>query len=164
MRRDSFSTRHRQRGIAAVETAIAAAVVLMVLFAVFEVARLFFVVNALEEASRRGARIAAVCQVNDGAIAEIAIFNSSGGGGASSPVVGGLTTANVLLEYISDDGTVSGDPMGNYTDIDSVRVTIQNFQHELIIPFFMRSITLPDFSATLPRESLGVTREGFTTC
>lgn len=153
-----------QRGIAAVETAIAAGVVLMVLLGVFEISRLFFVTNALEEASRRGARVAAVCQVNDGAIAEIAIFNSAGGGGASSPVVGGLTTANVRLEYISNDGTVVGDPMGNYGDIDAVRVTIQNFQHQLIIPFFMRNITLPDFSSTLPRESLGVTREGLTTC
>jgi Flp pilus assembly protein TadG len=164
MSHSRFRSRREQRGIAAVETAIAAAVVLMVLFAVFEIARLFFVVNALEEATRRGARVAAVCQVNDGAIAEIAIFNSSGGGGSSSPVVGGLTTANVLLEYITNDGTVIGDPMGNYTDIDAVRVSIQNFQHELIIPFFMRTITLPNFSATLPRESLGVTREGLTTC
>jgi Flp pilus assembly protein TadG len=154
----------KQNGIAAVETAIAAAVVLMVLLGVFEIARLFFVVNALEEASRRGARVAAVCQVNDGAIAEIAIFNSAGGGGASSPVVNGLTTANVLLEYVTNTGAVIGDPMANYTDIDAVRVTIQNFQHQLIIPFFMRNITLPDFSATLPRESLGVTREGLTTC
>jgi Flp pilus assembly protein TadG len=153
----------RQKGLAAVETALVAGVVLTILFGVFEVARLFFVVNALEEATRRGARVAAVCQVTDGAINEIAIFNGSGGG-ANSPLVGGLSTANISLEYINFNGTVVGDPDTDFMDIDAVRVSIQNYQHDLIIPFFMRTITMPEISTTMPRESLGVTREGFTTC
>jgi Flp pilus assembly protein TadG len=139
----------RQKGLAAVETALVAGVVLTILFGVFEVARLFFVVNALEEATRRGARVAAVCQVTDGAINEIAIFNG---------------TANISLEYINFNGTVVGDPDTDFMDIDAVRVSIQNYQHDLIIPFFMRTITMPEISTTMPRESLGVTREGFTTC
>ncbi len=153
----------RQTGLAAVETAFVAALVLIVLFAVFEVGRAFFVINALEEATRRGARVAAVCQINDPAIREIAIFNSSGGG-ATSPLVYGLTTANIDVDYITNDGNAIGDPMGNYIDIDAVRVSIQNYQHELIIPFFMRTITMPAFATTIPRESLGVSREGFTNC
>ena len=153
----------RQKGLAAVETALVAMVVLIVLFSVFEVARVFFVANALEEATRRGARVAAVCQVNDPAIAEIALFNNSGGGG-TSPLVYGLTTANIDLDYIANDGSVINDPIGNFTDIDAVRVAIVNYQHELIIPLFMRTIAMPGFATTLPRESLGVTREGFTNC
>jgi len=153
----------RQKGVAAVELALVAAVVLVVLFAVFETARLFFVANALEEATRRGARVAAVCQVNDPAIREIAIFNPSGGGGAS-PLVYGLTTANIRVDYVANDGTVIGDPLGNFIDIDAVRVSIQNYQHDLIIPLFMRSIAMPAFATTVPRESLGVTREGYTNC
>ncbi len=154
---------HQQRGVAAVELALVAGVVLIVLLAVFEVARLFFVANALEEATRRGARVAAVCQVNDIAIREIAIFNNSGGGG-TSPLVYGLTTANIDVGYIANDGTIIADPIGNFIDIDSVRVRIQNYQHELIIPFFIRTINMPAFASTLPRESLGVTREGMTNC
>ena len=153
----------RQKGLAAVETALVAALVLIVLFAVFEVGRVFFVANALEEATRRGARVAAVCQIDDPAIREIAIFNSSGGG-ATSPLVFGLTTANIDVEYIANDGNAIGDTVGNFLDIDAVRVSIQNYQHELIIPFFIRTITMPAFATTMPRESLGVTREGFTTC
>ncbi len=152
----------RQRGIAAVEVAIIAALLLIVLFGVFEVGRLFFVANALEEATRRGARVAAVCQINDPAIRRIAVFNSSGGDG--SPVVAGLSSANIRIQYISSDGTVVADPVGNYLDIDAIRVTIQNYRHELIIPFLYRSFLMPQFSATVPRESLGVTREGYTTC
>jgi hypothetical protein len=152
----------RQQGIAAVETAVAAGVVLMVLFGVFEVARLFFVTNALEEAARRGARVAAVCQINDPAISRVAIFNSSGG--ATSPIIRGLSTANIIVQYLSDDGTVVNDPLMDYLDIDAIRVEVRNYQHELIIPFLYRSFEMPVFSATIPRESLGVTREGYTTC
>ena len=47
---------------------------------------------------------------------------------------------------------------------DAVRVSIQNYQHDLIIPFFARSISMPTFATTIPRESLGVSREGFTAC
>lgn len=153
----------RQKGLAAVETALVAMVVLIVLFAVFEIGRVFFVANALEEATRRGARIAAVCQVNDPAIREIALFNNSGGGG-TSPLVYGLTSANISVDYIANDGTVIGDPIGNFTDIDAVRVGVRNYQHQLIIPLFMRTFAMPDFATTMPRESLGVTREGFTNC
>lgn len=139
-----------------------AAVLLIVLFGVFEIGRLFFVTNALEEATRRGARVAAVCQVNDPAIRRIAVFNTNGGDG--SPVVSGLSTANIRVQYVSSDGTVVADPVTDFMDIDAIRVSIQNYRHELIIPFLYRSFLMPQFSATVPRESLGVTREGYTTC
>jgi len=151
-----------QQGIAAVETAIVAAVVLIVLFAVFEVARLFFVSNALEEATRRGARVAAVCQVNDPAIQRIAVYNTSGG--TDSPILPGLTTANISVRYISSDGVVVADPVTDFLNIDAVSVTVQNYRHELIIPFLYQTILMPRFEAIVPRESLGVTREGYTTC
>ena len=153
----------RQKGLAAVETAIVGVVAMIVLFAVFEVARVFFVMNALEEATRRGARVAAVCQINDPAIRQITIFNNSGTAGAS-PLVFNLTTANVDLDYLDDTGGVVGDPTGNFIDIGFVRVAITNYQHQLIIPLFIRTINMPDFTTVLPRESLGVTREGLTTC
>ena len=153
----------KQTGLATVETAIVGVVAMIVLFAVFEVARAFFVINALEEATRRGARVAAVCQINDPAINQITIFNDSGTAGPS-PLVFNLTTANVDVDYLDDAGAVVGDPVGNFIDIGYVRVGITNYQHQLIIPLFLRTITMPDFATILPRESLGVTREGFTTC
>lgn len=161
--RRPFNGPRKQRGLTAVETAIVGMVVLITLFGVFEVARVFYVMSALEEATRRGARMAAVCPVNDIAIREIAIFNNSGGGG-TSPAVFNLTTGNVRVDYIADDGTVVGDLTNNFTDIASVRVSIQNYQHDLIIPLFMRSVTMPPFTTTMPAESLGITREGITDC
>jgi Flp pilus assembly protein TadG len=55
----------RQRGLVALEVALIGMIAMVTLFAVFEVARVFFVFNTLEEATRRGARLAAVCPVND---------------------------------------------------------------------------------------------------
>lgn len=152
-----------QRGLAAVETAIVMLVAVLVMFAVLEVGRVFFVVNALEEATRRGARVAAVCQVNDAAIPQITIFHASGGTGPS-PLVHALTTGNVAVDYLDDSGSVLGDPMASYLDIGYVRVSIVAYQHQLLIPLFVRAVTLSGFATTLPRESLGVTREGYTTC
>lgn len=161
--RKPFNGPGKQRGLTAVETAVVGMVVLVTLFAVFEVARAFYVMSALEEATRRGARMAAVCPVNDNAIREIAIFNNSGGG-ANSPAVFNLTTGNVQVEYVNDVGGVVGDLVNDFTDIASVRVSIQNYQHTLIIPLFMRTFTMPTFTTTMPAESLGVTREGMTNC
>ena len=154
---------HHQQGVATVEFAIIGMVAMVALFAVFEIGRAFFVFNALEEATRRGSRVAVVCEVNDAAIAEIAVFNASGGG-ASSPLVAGLTTGNVQVSYLDDAGAVIGDPLGNYGQIAYVRVRIVNFQHQLLIPLFTRTFTMPQFSTVLPRESLGVSREGVTPC
>lgn len=153
----------KQRGLAAVETAIVGMLAMIVLFAVIEVGRAFFVLNAMEEATRRGARVAAVCQVNDPAIAQITIFNTSGNTGPS-PVIYGLSPANVAVDYLDDGGNAVGDPLGNFGDISYVRVGITGYQHQLLIPLFVRTINMPAFRTVLPRESLGVSREGFTTC
>ena len=77
-------TRRRQSGVAVVEFAIVGALALILIFAVLEIARAFFVANALTEATRRGARMAVVCPVNDPAIAQVATFNAPGAGNATS--------------------------------------------------------------------------------
>jgi hypothetical protein len=148
-----------QQGITTVEAAIVTLLALISLFGVLEVGRVFFVFNALEEATRRGARVAAVCQVNDPAIAQIASFNASG-----SPVVGGLTAANIAVDYIDFAGNIVGDPIGSFGAIEYVRVRIVSFTHQLLIPLFVSSFTTPAFAATLPRESLGVWPGGFSPC
>jgi len=152
-----------QQGLATVEFAIIGMIAMVLLFAVFEIARAFFVYNMLEEATRRGARLAAVCAINDPAVREIAIFNASGGG-ATSALVQGLSTANVEISYLNDAGSAIADPVGNYGDITYVRARIVNFQHQLLIPLFIRTFNTPAFVTTLPRESLGVSKDGITPC
>jgi hypothetical protein len=151
--------RRRQQGLTTVEFALVGLLTMIALFAVLEVARAMFVYNALEEATRRGARVAAVCQVNDAAIAQIASFTASGAG-----IVGGLRPEHFAVEYLNEDGNVLGDPIGDYLSISFVRVRVVDFMHRLLIPLFARSFQTPSFETTLPRESLGVWPGGYSTC
>jgi hypothetical protein len=148
----------RQRGVTTVEFAIIGAVMLVVLLGCIEVGRAMFVVNALTESTRRGARVAAVCPVNDPAIARTAVFNSSGGDG--SPIVGGLSTANIKVAYLAENGLELSDPVGSFSLIHFVRVQVVDFQHQMLIPFGEYIFDAPASVTTLPRESLGVPREG----
>ena len=68
----------------------------------------------------------------------------------------GLGTQHVLTQYLDIDGDVVADPAGaGYGSIRYVRVSIQNFQVQTMIPFFINVITLPSFETTIPSESLG---------
>jgi len=152
----------RQKGITLVEFAIVGAVAIMMIFAVLEMARAIFVANALTEATRRGARMATVCPINDPAIAQVATFNAPGAGNAS-PIVNDLDTSDFVVEYLGRTGNVLGNPADNFAAIRYVQLRVVNFQHELLIPFANITFTMPEFSTRLPRESLGVPRSGAIT-
>ena len=132
------------------------------IFAVLELARAVFVANALTEATRRGARVAAVCPINDPAIAQVATFNAPGAGN-TSPIIKQLDTTDFVLEYLDSSGVVIGDPAGNFGLIRYVQLRVVDFQHDLLIPFAQATFTMPEFRTTLPRESLGVPRDGVIT-
>jgi hypothetical protein len=157
-----FQNPRKQSGIALVEFAIVGAFAIMMIFTVLEIARAIFVVNALTEATRRGARMAAVCPINDPAIAQVATFNAPGAGN-TSPIVYQLDTTDFILEYLDLGGAVIGDPVGNFNLIRYVQVRVVDFEHELLIPFAQTTFTMPEFTTTLPRESLGVPRDGAIT-
>lgn len=156
--------RKRQKGLYLVEFAIVGGVFLLILFTLIEFGRALFVMNSLGEATRRGVRLAVVCPIGDAAIREVAIFNPSGGGGNSS-MIPGLTTANVVVEYLDAAGVVIGDPNppANFIQIRYARVRITNFTHTFLIPFVNLSFVTAGFPATLPRESLGIPRTGAIT-
>jgi len=152
MRSEYTATLHsrlrRMKGLYTVELAFVAPIAFLVLFTVLEAGRAMFVYNTLEEVTRRGARLAAVCQLNDSAIAELAILGGANG-------------------YLNENGTAISNPANSFGNIEFVRVEIQSFEHELLIPGLssaMQSFFTPRFSTTLPRESLGVTRDGLQTC
>jgi hypothetical protein len=139
--------RHRQRGTTTVEFAIVGAVALALIFTVIEFGRILFTLNVLDEGVRRATRIAAVCAVGDAAIADAAVFVS----------LPRLTTTNVVTEYLDDGGAALGDPAGaDYPLIKFVRVRIVNYAFPVAIPFMATTFAAPEFSSTLPRESLGV--------
>ena len=149
----------RQRGVTTVEFAIIGAAMFVVLFGVIEISRAMFVLNALGESTRRAARIAAVCPINDAAAQQVALFNAPGGGTASR-FIRGLTPNNLAIEYLDATGNVIADPTSDFNLIVFVRARIVDFQHEMLIPFATYLFNTPSFSTTLRRESLGVPRDG----
>jgi hypothetical protein len=155
--------RTRQRGLAAVEFAIVATVLFIVLFGVIEFGRALFVANALAEGTRRGARVAAICPVGDSRPAQVAIFADGNGVSGIAP---NLSTTHVVVSYLDQAGTVLADPMASYASINYVRVRIVGYTQQLLIPFAIPSFLMPQFSATLPIESLGYspTQQAFLPC
>jgi len=151
--------RYRQQGLSTVEFAVVAAVLFILIFAVIEVGRAFFVASALDEASRRGARMAAVCPVNDPAISQAAAFNNA--------VIPDLDAGDIVVEYLDVAGANVGAPgtAAGFRLIRYVRVRVVGYQHQMFIPFAaaLGPFFMPEFAAVLPRESLGIPRTGVIT-
>ncbi|WP_079202504.1 TadE/TadG family type IV pilus assembly protein [Pseudomonas sp. CC6-YY-74] len=149
----------RMRGVYVVEFAIIGLLLFILLFSVLEFGRLFFTVNALNETVRRGARLAAVCDISEPRILRRAIFNAATDSGASS-LIANLETADLNLIYLDENGAVVASP-GDLTGVNGfrairyVQLRVENFTFDLLIPVLGGSITLPLFRSTLPRESLG---------
>jgi len=145
-------TKHRQRGLTTVEFAMIAALLFIIIFTVLEFGRTWYISNALVEATRRGARVAAVCPVGDSKPAEVALLLNGDGVSTISP---DLTTANIVVSYLDANGTPIAAPTTNYSAIRYVRVQVVDFTHQLLIPFIAPSVTMPAYTAVLPIESLG---------
>jgi len=155
--------RATQTGTTTVEFAIIASVLFMLLFAVIEFGRVLFVANALDESTRRGARLAAVCPVGDPMPAQAAILAGTDG---VSTIARDLTTANVTIAYLDVNGAPVANPALNLAQIRYVRTSIVNYRQRMFIPFIMPSFLMPSFAATLPAESLGYgpTPQAFVPC
>lgn len=139
--------RRNQQGTTVVEFAVVATVLFTVLFALIDFSRLFFDMAALDESTRRGARVAAVCPINDPAITQVALFGG---------LVPSLGIEHFAVQYLDEDGNVVGAPGGSgYGSIRYVRVAIQNFQLQTFIPGLTGLLQAPAFATTLPSESLG---------
>jgi Flp pilus assembly protein TadG len=149
----------RMHGTYVVEFAFIGMLVFILLFGVVEMGRLYFTVSALDEAARRGARLAAVCNISDPVVLRRAIFNASTDAGTSQ-LITSLATTNLTLTYLDVNGAVVASPgdlvsATGFRAIRYVQLSLQGFVFNLFIPGLGVPITLPAFKATLPRESLG---------
>ena len=144
----------RQQGITTAEAAIGAVLMFVILFGIIEISRLVFVWNTLDTTTRRAARVAAVCPFGQEAIKSVAIFSIPGE--TTSPLVRGLDTSDIEIEYFDAAGL---DPWAHptLTPIEATRFVharIEGYQIPLLM-FNRVTLTAPPFGATLPSESLG---------
>lgn len=137
------STRSTQRGVAAVEFAIVSALFFTVLFAVMEAGRLLWTWNAAVEATRFGARLAVVCDMNDNII--------------KSRMIGrlpALASSNITITYLNPP---AADNTCTAATCKAVRVALNGYTHNTIIPFLPLSLTLPPFGTSLRKEFMNST-------
>ena len=132
----------RMRGLVTVEFAIVGAALLMVIFGCLEFGRATYTFAALNEGTRRAARLAAVCPINDPVILPAVNFLG----------VNGLGTSNV--KYLdANGGSLGATPASS----DVYYVQVNAFASlPLAIPFSSLVLS-PSFTVTLPAESLGIT-------
>lgn len=148
-----MKTLNRQRGVYMVEFAIVAAVLFLLLFGVFEIGRFFWTLNTLNEMTRRGARLAAVCPIDHPDVSRVAVYINPGDG-SNSPILNDLAAANIDVRYLDADGAATA----SYPLAEFVAVSVANYPHTLLIPFIPADVTtiqMPPVTATLPTESLG---------
>jgi len=152
---DKTRTVKRQRGIYAVEFAIVGAVFLITLFMVIEFGRLLYTWNVLDEITRRGARLAAVCPIDD----QLGIFERA----TLTPDEPGnplnLTTDQLQIQYLTGDGIPIGSPVAvDPPTVNTpvfVRARITGYRYQAFFPISL-FFDAPAFETTLPAESLGV--------
>ena len=109
--------RTRERGMVTLEFALVASIFLTMLVAIVAGGTVFWAHNTLVDATRRGARYAslqcnpcvACCSGPDGTsataltrIKNVVVYGTDSPGVGAQPVVPGLTTSNVKVEYNSD--------------------------------------------------------------
>lgn len=145
-----------ESGNTLLEFTFVAATFFMMLLAITSGSNLYFTHNALVEATRRGARFAAMQPAsspaglprtgtdvgpNLAAIRNFAIYGNAAGTGSS---VLGLQPSNVHVEY-KDFGVGTG----------SVSVYIDGYNFNIVIPFISRQIAMPPYRTTVRGESAG---------
>jgi hypothetical protein len=165
-------SKYKQHGVAAVEFAIIALILFILLFGIFEFGRLFYVFNTVQEVTRHAAREAVVSQVNNSntSPAKIkALFNST-----VMPSGGEIRVGNVDIKYLrtadigseispsrlpptgADNITACLDPTGAYDCIGFVHVSITNATYVPMVSLFpYLSIPIPASTVTMPAESMG---------
>ena len=143
MKQNFQQTPFRQNGMAAVEFALIASLFFAVLFGIIEIGRVLYYLNAATEATRLGARVAVVCDMNAPAIKT-----------RMQSMLSILTNASISVVYLPDGC--------NQTTCETVTVSIvpNSLTVNTFIPFIPFSVKMPSFSSTLPRESLSSTAYG----
>lgn len=135
---------NKMRGVVMIEFAIVGAVLLTVIFGCLEFGRATYALAALNEGTRRAARLAAVCPINDPVIVPAVNFMG----------ISGFNASNVSVNYLDASGASLG-AGPSASSVYYVQVSVAG-SIPLAIPFLSEAIA-PSFTVTLPAESLGIT-------
>lgn len=154
--------KNSERGVATIEFAVTAAFFLMMLLAVFAGGYLFWVHNALVEATRRGARYAANqclpdlvdCPNSDTSLARIKNVTLYGNpDGTGNRLIYNLQPSSVIVTYSTNTAPVGQLPNDFGVARGTVSLKIQNYDfHFILSPV---PIPMPPYQTTVVGESAG---------
>jgi Flp pilus assembly protein TadG len=133
-----------QRGATMVEFAITASVFLILMIGMMEMGRVLYYWNTATEATRLGARVAAVCDVDD---VDIKLKMHA--------MLSILPTSAIDVSYTPSGCTINDCRYVTVSILSNTTTTITTY-----IPFVPLSLQLPAMSTTLPRESMQSTVGG----
>jgi len=176
---------HRQRGVSTIEFAFISILLFVLLFAIIEFGRMFYVFNTVQEVTRRAAREAVVrwtdnTSQNDART--MALFES-----ANMPAYADISAATITIEYLTANGdtltktptnpadniSACVNPTGKVDCIAFVRVSIPGVAYIPLFGFFSGiqlpmmpftdtplltvnlTIPIPESTVTMPAESMG---------
>jgi TadE-like protein len=143
------------------EFAVIALVFFMIIFGIIEFGRLLYTHNALADATRRGARYAVVHLENKPCVRNIVVYGETHVDSACNPtgppLINGLTTANVVVDYQGADSDNDPNTPAEPFDMNlgTATVSITNYQFNLSIPLFHLVLNMPAYTTTLTAESAG---------
>lgn len=134
-----------QAGVAIVEFALVAILFFTLLLGIADFGRWLFTLNAASEATRLGARVAVVCDLNDTAVVD-----------RMREIYPQLNAAQVQVTYYGSDPFVPGTWSGSCgaTTCAGVTVRLQNVTIPSVAWFLPISLPIPAFTTSLTRESL----------
>jgi Flp pilus assembly protein TadG len=142
-----------EKGQALLEFAAVTLLLFTLVFGIIEFGRALWTWNTIVQATRAGARYAAVAIPTSGntEIMKVVVYNDPNADASSKPVAPGLTEANVRVRYLKNDGTVAA----NKTMADLIEISVVNYRFTFLVSFFGPQIRLPLFKTSLPLEGLG---------
>lgn len=156
-----------ESGTSMAEFTIVAGVFMMIIFGIIEFGRLMYTHNALADAARRGARYAVLHPENSNTcVQRVMIYGEWNVGpvstgcnviGTPPQMINNLASATITVTYEGAD--LDGDPDSPNPygmNLGTATVTITNYQFNLSIPFFHRTLTMPKYTTSLTAESSGI--------
>jgi len=148
-----MTLKNRENGQALLEFAMVTLLFFVLVFGIIEFGRALWTWNTIVQATRAGARYAAVAipSSDDAEIMKVVAYNDPNADASSKPVVPGLTEANVRVRYLKSDGTIAA----NKNVADLIEISVINYQFTFLVSFFGPRISLPPFTTSLPLEGLG---------
>ncbi len=146
----------RQHGVTVVEFSLISSTLLLLVFGILELGYFTFNLQAMNDLTRKTARIATVCQVSDSDVIKSLALSET------DLVPKGFTSANIDIDYLDASGQVVGNIFADNAPIHYVRAKVVNYNYGFtgLLNFLGENgvVSIPPFETVLAAESLGVGR------